>query len=76
MHDLREVAPTFYLAAPRAWDQMLTRIQVGMKNSTPLKRKLFDIFMPRAVALERKRLAGGTPTFAERLAHGVGDVLV
>ncbi|MBN8938382.1 MAG: AMP-binding protein [Rhizobiales bacterium] len=76
MHDLREVAPTFYLAAPRAWDQMLTRIQVGMKNSTPLKRKLFDIFMPRAVALERKRLAGGKPNLAERLVHGVGDMLV
>src|SRR5690606_3586410 len=25
LHDLREVAPTFYLAAPRAWDAMLTR---------------------------------------------------
>ncbi|MCA0318310.1 MAG: AMP-binding protein [Proteobacteria bacterium] len=76
LHDLREVSPTFYLAAPRAWDQMLTRIQVGIKNSTPLKRKLFDMFMPRAVALEKKRLAGGTPTLGERLIHAVGDVLV
>jgi long-chain acyl-CoA synthetase len=76
LHDLREVSPTFYLAAPRAWDQMLTRIQVGIKNSTPLKRKLFDTFMPRAVALEKKRLAGGSPTLAERVVHMVGDVLV
>ena len=76
MHDLREVAPTFYLAAPRAWDQMLTRIQVGMKNSTPLKRKLFDIFMPRAVALEKKRLAGERLGLGDRLMHGIGDVLV
>jgi long-chain acyl-CoA synthetase len=76
LHDLREVSPTFYLAAPRAWDQMLTRIQVGMKNSTALKRWLFDMFMPHAVELERKRLAGGTPTLAERLVHRIGDVLV
>ncbi|WP_293425846.1 AMP-dependent synthetase/ligase [Phreatobacter sp.] len=76
LHDLREVSPTFYLAAPRAWDQMLTRIQVGIKNSTPLKRKLFDTFMPRAVALEKKRLAGGSPTLPERLVHAVGDALV
>lgn len=76
MHDLREVSPTFYLAAPRAWDQMLTRIQVGMKNSTALKRRLFDIFMPRAVALEKKRLAGEAPTLAERAVHGLGDMLV
>lgn len=76
LHDLREVSPTFYLAAPRAWDQMLTRIQVGMKNSTPLKRRLFDYFMPRAVELERKRLAGGTPTLAENVIDRVGDMLI
>jgi long-chain acyl-CoA synthetase len=76
LHDLREVAPTFYLAAPRAWDAMLTRIQVGMKDSTPLKRKLFDVFMPRAIALERRRLAGETPSLRDRLIHAVGDVLV
>ncbi len=76
LHDLREVSPTFYLAAPRAWDQMLTRIQVGMKNSTALKRWLFDLFMPHAVELERKRLAGGTPTFSERIVNRIGDVLV
>ncbi|MFN3852884.1 MAG: AMP-dependent synthetase/ligase [Phreatobacter sp.] len=76
MHDLREVSPTFYLAAPRAWDQMLTRIQVGMKNSTPMKRRLFDFFMPRAVELEKKRLAGQAPTLSERLIHAIGEQMV
>jgi long-chain acyl-CoA synthetase len=76
LHDLREVAPTFYLAAPRAWDSMLTRVQVGMADSTPLKRRLFNIFMPKAVALERKRLAGGKPTAFERIVHAIGDLLV
>lgn len=76
MHDLREVSPTFYLAAPRAWDQMLTRIQVGIQNSTPLKRKLFDFFMPRAVELERKRLAGQAPSLSERVVDAIGDVVI
>ncbi|WP_273511055.1 AMP-dependent synthetase/ligase [Phreatobacter oligotrophus] len=76
LHDLREVSPTFYLAAPRAWDQMLTRIQVGMKNSTALKRRLFDLFMPHAVALEKKRLAGLEPSLADRLIHAAGEVMV
>lgn len=76
MRDLREVSPTFYLAAPRAWDQMLTRIQVGMKSSTPFKRWLFERTMERAVALERKRLSGGTPTLKERIFDAVGNVLV
>lgn len=76
LHDLREVAPTFYLAAPRAWDNMLTRIQVGMADSTPLKRRLFDTFMPRAIAVERKRLAGCAPSLADRLVLALGEILV
>lgn len=66
LRDLREVAPTLYLAAPRAWDNMLTRIQIGMANSTPLKRKLFEYFMPRAIEVERRKLAGKPPSFVER----------
>ena len=61
LRDIREVAPTIYLAAPRAWDNMLTRIQIGMANSTPFKRRLYDYFMPRAIERERKRLAGKSP---------------
>ncbi|TPQ52219.1 long-chain fatty acid--CoA ligase [Prosthecomicrobium hirschii] len=76
LRDLREVSPTFYLAAPRAWDQMLTRVQVGMKNSTPFKRWLFDAIMPRAIELERKRLAGGTATLSERVVDAIGNLLV
>lgn len=76
LHDLREVAPTFYLAAPRAWDAMLTRIQVGMADSTPLKRRLFDWFIPRAIELERKRLRGHRPTALETCREWLGNLLV
>src|SRR5262249_22253401 len=55
---------------------MLTRIQVGVDDSTPLKRWLFNTFMPRAIELERKRLAGGQPSVGERVMHALGDVLV
>jgi long-chain acyl-CoA synthetase len=76
LRDLREVAPTMYLAAPRAWDNMLTRVQVGVEDSTPLKRKLFDGFMPRAIEIERRRLAGRVPTWSERIFLLAGEVLI
>ncbi len=76
MHDLREVAPTMYLAAPRAWDNMLTRIQVGIEESTRFKRRLFEFFMPRAVAIERKKLAGQPVSTGERMLRALGEVLV
>jgi long-chain acyl-CoA synthetase len=76
LRDLREVAPTIYLAAPRAWDNMLTRIQIGMADSTPLKRGLFNFFMPRALERERRRFAGTPPTAGDRIAGFFGELLV
>ncbi len=76
LHDLREVAPTMYLAAPRAWDNMLTRLQVGIAETTPVKRALYNFFMARAIALERKKLGGGTPSIGERLVAIAGEIMV
>ena len=76
LHDLREIAPTFYVAAPRSWDNMLTTIQVRMEDSTRLKRWLYDVFMNSAVAAERRKLEGGQPTLKERLLRPLGELLV
>ena len=76
LHDLREVTPTMYLAAPRAWDNMLTRVQVAMADSTPLKRWLFDYFMPRAVARERRRMVGEPAQAFDRLFQLAGNIAV
>jgi long-chain acyl-CoA synthetase len=76
LRDIREVAPTIYLAAPRAWDNMLTRIQIGMADSTPFKRGLYDYFMPRAIERERKRLGGKSPGAFDRLSAALGELLV
>lgn len=76
LHDLREVAPTMYLAAPRAWDAMLTRLQVGIAETTPLKRWLHERFMAVAVAIERGRLEGRAPTLMQRALRAAGELLV
>jgi len=74
--DMREIAPSLYLAAPRSWDHMLTAIQVGMENSTPLKKWLYHFFMDRAVEAERRKLNGvGGGTF-EWLGRLVGEKVV
>ena len=74
--DLREVAPSLYLAAPRAWDLMLTRVQVGMAESTPVKRWIYDRFMGLATRIERDRLAGRRPSAGHRLLRALGEPLV
>jgi long-chain acyl-CoA synthetase len=76
LHDLREVAPTLYLAAPRAWDAMLTRVQVGIAETTRFKRWLFDHFMALAMAIERGKLEGRAPTARQRALRAIGEWLV
>lgn len=75
MHDLREIAPTLYFCSPRAWSAMLTRVQVGMAETTGLKRRLYDYFMPRAMAAERAKL-DGKPATSGGFSRWLGEVLV
>ena len=76
LHNLREIAPTFYLAAPRSWDNMLTMVQVRMEDSTWLKKTVYDFFMDRAIANERLKLDNKTPTWFNRMLRVLGEQLV
>jgi long-chain acyl-CoA synthetase len=76
MHDLREVAPSFYLATPRSWEQLLTSIQVAMEDATPLKKWVYAFFVDLAIAQERRMLSGANPGIAGRLLRRCGDLLV
>lgn len=75
-HDLREVAPTMYLAAPRAWDHMLTRVQVGIAEASRAKRAMCNFFLDHAIALERRRLEGQPPSLRDRGLRQLGEWLV
>jgi long-chain acyl-CoA synthetase len=76
LHDLREIAPTFYLAAPRSWDNLLTTIQVRMEDSSRLKKAVYKLFMTSALAAERRKLDGKRPTSMQRLLAPLGELLV
>jgi long-chain acyl-CoA synthetase len=76
LRDLREIAPSFYLAAPRSWDNMLTAVQVRMEDSTPLKKMLYGIFMNSALEAERRKLEGKEPTASQKLLRPLGEWLV
>jgi len=76
LQNLREIAPTCYLAAPRSWDILLTTIQVRMEDSSWLKRKTYNYFMAAAIAAEKRKLEGGKATLRERILDPIGEWLV
>ncbi|EJN02243.1 AMP-binding protein [Phyllobacterium sp. YR531] len=76
LHDLREIAPTLYFSSPRAWSGMLTRIQVGIAESTPFKRWLYERCIDFAVKVERGRLKGKKPSLYQRFILKCGEFLI
>lgn len=42
MADLREIAPTFLLLAPRAWEQIAATVRARMMDASKLKQKMFE----------------------------------
>ncbi len=76
LHDLREIGPTLYFSSPQGWSNMLTRIQVGMAESSRFKRALYNHFIPYAMELERQRLQGRQLSLPQRLWRGIGEILM
>lgn len=76
LNDMREIAPTLYLAAPRSWDNLLTMIHVRMQSSTPAKRFVFSFFLNRAMEAERRKLQGRAPGIVDRFWRVCGELTV
>ena len=76
MHDIREAAPTFFFASARSWDNLLTRLQVQISESTPLKRALVKHFMQFAMDLEKRRLAGTPAGPLAAVWRAIGEAVV
>lgn len=50
MADMREIAPTFVLFAPRVWESIAADVRARMMDSSPLKRAAFDTGMKLGLA--------------------------
>lgn len=73
--DLREVSPTIFLGVPRIWEKMHASVTLRMKDSSWLKRRIFDFFTRKGQAIARRRI-DGTLSFADRIIWALGDLLL
>jgi len=76
LHDLGETAPTLIFAPPRMWENMLTSVQVRMESSSRMKRWLYDLFIERAMELERANLEGKPLSASQKLLHALGEIVI
>jgi long-chain acyl-CoA synthetase len=74
--DRLEIAPTYFFAPPRVFENMLTRIMVRMEDAGKTKRAIFDYFMEVARKVGEKILNGETVGLKDRMLYALGEFCV
>ena len=70
IEDRREIAPTYFFAPPRVYENLLTQIMVRMEDAGRLKKGMFDYFLKVARRSGEKILDGKPVGLKERLLYG------
>jgi long-chain acyl-CoA synthetase len=76
IEDRREIAPTYFFAPPRVYENLLTAIMVRMEDAGRLKKRMFHYFVKVARRSGERILDGKPVGFQERLLYWLGDLLV
>ncbi|RMG93896.1 MAG: long-chain fatty acid--CoA ligase [Chloroflexi bacterium] len=74
--NIREIAPDNLFYSSRLWDTLVAMVQVRMKDSTWLNRKLYEWFLPVGYKMADQKFAGKSVGLGLRLAYMLGDWLV
>jgi len=76
VQDRREIAPTYFFAPPRVFEDMLTTMTVHMEDASSLKRKMYHYFMGVANQVGEKLLNGEAVSLGQRILYRIGDFMV
>lgn len=74
--DLREIGPRIMFAPPRIWENMLSRVQVKIEDTTRLKRFLFNQAMKIGYRLADAKFAGREPGTVDVFLGRLAKILV
>jgi len=67
--DTHEVGPNFVIYGPRQWESLVSDINVKIMDTSPLKRLVYNIFMPVGHKIAEFSFNGQTPGMFWNIAH-------
>lgn len=76
LHDLKEIAPTYFFAPPKIYESILTNVMIRVEDAARPKRAIVHFFLRLAQEIERKRLSRQPVPLWRRLLYPLGNVLV
>jgi long-chain acyl-CoA synthetase len=74
--DTREVGPNFVIYGPRQWEALVSDIQVKMIDAHPLKRCVYNLFMPLGYKIADFNFQGKKPNLLWRVLHSIAYLLL
>ena len=69
--DTREVGPNFVIYGPRQWESLVSEIQVKMFDAHPLKRFVYNLFLPVGYKMADFNFEGKKPNLFWRALAGI-----
>jgi len=69
--DTREVGPNFVIYGPRQWEGLVSEIQVKMVDANPLKRFVYNLFLPVGHKIADIKFEGRKPNLFWRILHQI-----
>jgi long-chain acyl-CoA synthetase len=72
--DTRETGPSLVIYGPRQWEGLVSDIQVKMIDANPLKRFVYNLFLPVGHKIADINFQGKTPDLFWRMLHRIAYV--
>ncbi len=69
--NIREIGPNVIFSPPRVWENMAAGVRVRIMETSPLKRFLYERFLPVGAACADARFEGRKPGLGLRIAYAV-----
>jgi long-chain acyl-CoA synthetase len=67
--DTREVGPNFVVYGPRQWESLVSDINVQIIDTSPLKRLVYNVFLPVGHRIADMKFQGKTPNILWKTLH-------
>jgi long-chain acyl-CoA synthetase len=74
--NIRELGARILFFSPRQWESINRMVQSRILDTSPLKRAVYQVFLPPALRLAEDRLDKQTPGLAARAVQALGERLV
>ena len=76
MIDMKEIAPTYYFAPPRVFENLLTTVTIRMEDASNLKKWLYRTFMAVARRSGSEIMDGKRAPMLDRILYAIGNLFV